>query len=1019
MSVLAEKQQVAEDRRFLADYDSEVRTRTAAAVLEHEGQQEHSNYAGMVEQSVSQIGPSVLKEFEGQGYTPSPDARVRAEVGFTGLLTNTRVSAMTDQHNAKVAAALRGIQNNADVHLNVLEGNPSRETLEATQDAIRETLGQAEGLADPDVLARLQDDYQGRAYKSYVAGLITNGRLGAARRELSSDEANEMLDPNDKIRLRDGLEREARAVTARVERGVQTSLDALTDVAGVTTPSTEMVEAAREQIGSLPPSLQAPYRAKLNAIVAVGKQSRALLFAPPEQQQALLSSYESAINAGGVTSSVLEQYKATQDIIKRSERQRANDATVQTIGAGAGDATTAPPDMANADYRDESAALANATAARFGPGVQVLPRPMFDQVKAALTTGSVEEAYSAIAFLGDDLGLAAREAVLTSLGSAVSPSALLAMDNAADRPQLARDLIAADKAEKETKAGGKVTLPSNNDLILKLEGDVGTAFADNPALFTTTLAAAKALTAQQVGAGTAYESDLTTTVVENFKVLTEGRIVDYNGRQILLPAELLSTPKRPTEAIVEDRLRRMETVEQWQKAVVPAGPNGAPIDLTNAKLLRVEYENGEVVPLDDLADAPLGGSIAPGVYGMTVDGFTPGAPYGVYEHEWEGTTRTDRFPLALSFPAVLGLTETDLVVPQAETPENVRVLEEAVRRAAPGSRERFDLLQQLRDARGAARGTPEATRLGPGGTEERNFLASATPSSSSIPVPRVRPEKLAERARTALEGMADGEFVMQVTAGASGLARFGLQQTSAPLADAIDIDWRGDGPLGEFISGRPEQISALKKLDPSGRLAEAAVSYSRRSGKAPGSIQLTEAAISKHAERAKVPFSFAQRYTLQHELVHKGLQDLWLYANRPDTPEVSVESGIARSILKPRSALDYRVGHAAHHVVTEMVAVKALLDTTNGQSREDLGYAMRLIDSIRESGAAPLFLTMAIAMDKAQGRPGYQLNEGEVEAMETIYRGLKLTASFYELAPPQKLFDAIVELEALAAGFAQ
>jgi hypothetical protein len=267
--------------------------------------------------------------------------------------------------------------------------------------------------------------------------------------------------------------------------------------------------------------------------------------------------------------------------------------------------------------------------------------------------------------------------------------------------------------------------------------------------------------------------------------------------------------------------------------------------------------------------------------------------------------------------------------------------------------------------------------------------------------------------------MADGEFVLQVTAGASGLARFALQQTEGPLADTFSDEWRGSGALGEFISGRPKQISALNGLDPSGRLAQAAVSYSRRSGKAPGTIWIDRGVVERKAKEANVPSSFAQRYTLQHELVHKGLQDLWLFANQPGAPSLVVESGIAQSVLKPRTADDYRVGRAAHHVITEMVAVKALLDSTNGQSREDLGYAMRLIDGIREPGAAPQFLSLAIAMDKAEKTPGYKLNDAETEAMERIYRGLGLTQTFYDMAPPQKLFEAIVEMEALARRLAQ
>lgn len=693
---IAEKQQVAEDRRFLADFDSEVRTRAAETVLEFEGQQESSDYAAKVEEAVGRIGPSVLQEFESRGYTPSQDARVRAEVGFTGLLTNTRVSAITDQHNAKVAAALRGIQNNADVQLNTLMDAPSRANLEATRSALEETFDAAEGMADPDVLARMRGKYHGEAFKTYVSGLISKGQLGLARQELSSDEANDGLDPNDKARLRNELERESRAFVARAESGVRATLGAMEDVVGYTTPSTDIIDAAQVQVDALPPSLRAPYQARLNAIVAEGERSLALTHAPTEQQQQILSTLESRINAGGATPEIIEQYKLYQDIITRSEKQRSRDATVQTVGAGYGETPTAPADMNDLGYRQQAADLANATAARFGPGSQVLHRPMYDQIEAAFKTGTEADAQSAVAFIGDDLNSQAREAVLGSLGDSVSPAIRMAIDISGERPEVARQLVAAAKADVKG-----ITMPPTNELILEVQSDVGGAFRDSPALFTDVMVAAKALTAYQVGAGVADPADLRTAVVDNFNLLTEGRIVDINGSQVLLPASLRDYPQRPTAAFVEDRLPRLETPEQQQKVLVPTA-QGRPLSMPEGAKFEGLFYAGrpEAVDWDEFAGSPLGSQIAPGVYVPQVEGATPGAVVGRYTFERDGTSVTMDFPVAVSLPAVLGLGEVDIVAPtapRAALPENIRVLRRAVEQARTLEK-RYEAQRRLREA---------------------------------------------------------------------------------------------------------------------------------------------------------------------------------------------------------------------------------------------------------------------------------------------------------------------------------
>lgn len=680
LSLLAETQQVAEDRRFLADFDSAVRTRTAEAVLQFEGQQESSNYSARVTEAVQGIGPSVLQEFESNGYTPSPDARVRAETGFTGLVTNTRVSAITDQHNAKVAAALRGIQNNADVHLNTLMSNPSREALDATRDLLTETFDAAEGLANPDVLARMRDEYQGGAFKSYVSGLISTGRLGQARQELATDEANEALDPNDKARLQNELERESRAFVTQKAGEVKQTLKSIEAVVGTAPPSTAMIEGARAQIETLPASLRAPAQARLDALVAVGQQNNAIYYLPPEQQAALQRQMDTALRRGA-TPDMIERKKVIDDIVESSQKQREQDATVPAVGSGNAIAPTEPMDLTNPDYQRQARDVSTATVGLYGLDVQPLPREAYDEVERSLTTGTTDERVAAADFLGG-LGLAARSAVLGQLGNKVSPTVLLAIDNAEERPDVAAGLARASAQDV------KITLPSNNDILPEL--DVGAAFADAPDLLTDTIAAAKSLVAADYASGALEDTDLTQAVVKKVEYLLDGRVVDINGGQVLLPPNLRDKPSRPTAATVEERLPELDTPERQSAVLVPL-TGGAMLSLPEGARFEGLFYAGtnEQVPWEQFAGSPMGQQVAPGVYVPQLDGSTRGAVVGRFRYEFDGAPRTNNFAVAVDLNRVVGLAPVPDVTPTPQRMEDLTAPGvERLRRGfeTPGSR---------------------------------------------------------------------------------------------------------------------------------------------------------------------------------------------------------------------------------------------------------------------------------------------------------------------------------------------
>lgn len=692
LSALAEKQQMAEDRRFLADFDSAVRTRTAETVLQFEGQQESSDYSARVTEAVQGIGTSVLQEFEAQGYTPSQDARVRAETGFTGLLTNTRVSAITDQHNAKVAAALRGIQSNADVHLNTLMSNPSREALDATRDLLTETFDAAEGLANPDVLARLRDEYQGGAYKSYVSGLISKGQLGLARQELATDEANEALDPNDKARLQNELERESRAFVAQKASEVQQALKGIETVVGVAPPSTAMIDAAQAQIDSLPPSMRAPAQARLDALVTVGQQNELLYYMPPDAQASLQRQMDTALRQGA-TPEMIERKKVIDDIVESSQEQREQDATVLAVGSGNAIAPKEPMDLTNPDYQRQARDVSTATVSLYGLDVQPLPREAYDEVERSLTTGTNAEGVAAVEFLGN-LGLAARSAVLGQLGAKVTPLVRTSIDVAGSRPDLAEDLIKANaKAAKGDFRGySTAKIAEVQDQL-----DVGTAFEGFEGALTDTIRAAQTLVSMKNIAGTLSETDLVEATKLEAERILEGRVVNINSGQVFLPEHLRSTPSRPTAEIVVDRLSQMETLEDFSRVVEPITAEMVQPMPENATFEGLFYEGrgDEQVSLEDFADATLHTQIAPGVYVAHIDGPTGRGPVSA-----RYTVQTPEGPKTADFRAAINLNKVVSlpVAAPSELPENIRLLREEVQSPPVGSEERFEAQRRLREA---------------------------------------------------------------------------------------------------------------------------------------------------------------------------------------------------------------------------------------------------------------------------------------------------------------------------------
>lgn len=692
LAMLAEKQQVAEDRRFLADFDSAVRTRTAETVLQFEGQQESSDYSARVAKAVQGIGPSVLQEFEANGYTPSQEARVRAETGFTGLLTNTRVAAITDQHNAKVAAALRGIQNNADVHLNTLMSNPSRQALDATRELLTETFDAAEGLANPDVLARLRDEYQGGAYKSYVSGLISKGQLGLARQELGSDEANQTLDPNDKARLQNELERESRAFVAQKASEVQQTLRDVRDVAKVTVPSTAMVNAARAQIDSLPPSMREAARLELDAYVEVGKQTNNLFNAPPSQQQTVLRLYATQVRAGG-TKQNIAALKAAQDIVDDATEQRNYDATVMAVGFGAARPPTAQMNFADPEYQRQVRDVSTAAVGLYGLDVQPLPREAYDEVERSLTVGTNAEGVAAVEFLGS-LGLAARSAVLGRLGAKVTPLVRTSIDVAGSRPDLAEEMI---KANAKAEQGDFKGYPTAKLAEVQDQLDVGTAFEGFEGALTDTIRAAQTLVSMKTVAGTLSETDLIEATKLEAERILEGRVVSINSGQVFLPEHLRSTSNRPTAEIVKDRLSRMQTLEDFSQVIEPTTVGMAQPMPENAIFEGLFYEGrgDERVSLKNFAGATLHAQIAPGVYVAHIDSPTGRGPVSA-----RYTVQTPEGPKTADFRAAINLNKV-VSLPVAapiKVPENLRLLREKARSLSVGSQEWYDLMPLLREA---------------------------------------------------------------------------------------------------------------------------------------------------------------------------------------------------------------------------------------------------------------------------------------------------------------------------------
>lgn len=808
LGVIAEKQQIAEDRRFLADYDSEVRTRAAEAVLGLDGQQESSTYASQVEQAVGQLGPSILKDFESRGYTPSQDARTRADVGFTGLLTSTRVSAITDQHNAKVAAALRGIQNNADLHVNTLRDNPSQEALTATLGQLDEVFAQAEGMANPSVVAASRDQYRGMAYTAFTEGLISRNRLGEARAVLSTEAANAALDPKTKSALTRQLDTllrqranaaksDAKALLAvetgqaldvvlnqvqnnpspsAVDRGLTEIGAILEGTAGEFTPAQlatlkqtysskvwsryvdglvasghhtlaedilqsdpatntmtasdmdaarnalDRAQAVRQNqlegiakssvgdvkklvlggrrpdtteawrdVAQLPEDQQAAFAGQLQAWEMVS-QKFADLATRPSADRAKVRADVVEAQGRPVTPQSAEYYAAVLELLDDADAQQREDATVLAVRAGV------PPPETDFDLQDpntygSTVGLANQTVAMYGLDAQVLPRAAYDSIKQALADGTNAEGYAAIDVLGG-LNPPALQAVLGKLGDTASPAIRHAVSLARTNPQLAKALVNASHVDP------KLPRPDNKDLLKNPDLNLsGSQAFPGPlqGLFYDSLEAAKSLAASRVLSSGGDASNLVDATVAAFDEMYAGLLVTVNGSKVLLPPELRDTPSSPTVLKVEDTLPRLETPEAQGRVLVPTA-QGSPVALPKGAVLKgLFYPGTETkVPWSEVASAPLGAPIAPGVYAPRVDGSTQGHVVGRYTFLSNGVEVTHDFPVALSLPAVLKERPTNTV------PDNVRLLQDRVRTlqatgktATPEYREAVERLKEL------------------------------------------------------------------------------------------------------------------------------------------------------------------------------------------------------------------------------------------------------------------------------------------------------------------------------------
>ena len=272
---IQQKKQRAEDLRFGADYERVVRERVAKTMLDFRGQEVETGFADRVNTAVTAATREELERLRQSGYSPSEEATARASVWATGLASTTFVTALTDEHNAKVIAAGESLVAGMDAMVNELQSAPSRAFLEGTLEGLQEKLDAAQGLLPPDKITKLGEEYRNFAYASYVRGLVQEKKTGEARSALMTDAANELLAPAEKARLLNVVsqEEEQRRREARAELRAQQG-DAAREVSSILRDAWWTVEHGAQPnlrgiadvLPLLPPAMQETVRAQLTTI---------------------------------------------------------------------------------------------------------------------------------------------------------------------------------------------------------------------------------------------------------------------------------------------------------------------------------------------------------------------------------------------------------------------------------------------------------------------------------------------------------------------------------------------------------------------------------------------------------------------------------------------------------------------------------------------------------------------------------------------------------------------------------
>lgn len=291
-------------------------------------------------------------------------------------------------------------------------------------------------------------------------------------------------------------------------------------------------------------------------------------------------------------------------------------------------------------------------------------------------------------------------------------------------------------------------------------------------------------------------------------------------------------------------------------------------------------------------------------------------------------------------------------------------------------------------------------QLKPDGSMYNSQIIVNEAARKKTPIPRERPVP----GRADAVSMADDEHKLQVSENAHPLA-------DMALSEAIFKDTKiGGRTMGEARHNIEDYIAAVKKLDPSGAASKRIEElFGRDDPELSGKILIDRKEIAVTAKKAGVPESFAQRYTSQHELIHKGLNDLvvrYVLQDGQNLPELKSKG--LNVIINPKDEFERRVGKATHHMLTETLLISGLL--RNSGSLEDVKNVMSFVGAFRNPEAAPAFMQIATSLQKGDKA---KFSAEDLKAFNILYKALGLTSTYRKVISPQDLFEAMKELETL------